>query len=67
MGSIADRLKSFEKKEEKEKEKNKVVIDDETMKKIMKEQPKPRPSFLYIQMKKDIKNRRANKRYYYFK
>ena len=49
-------LDDSEENKEKEKEKNKVVIDDETMKKIMKEQPKPRPSFLYIQMKKDIKN-----------
>lgn len=42
--------------ENKEKDKNQVVFTDEIIEKIMKEQPKPRPSFLYIQMKNDIKN-----------
>ena len=42
--------------ESKEKDKNKVIYDEEIINKIMKEQPKPRPSFLYVQMKKDIKN-----------
>ena len=46
--------------ENKQKDKNQVVFTDEIIEKIMKEQPKPRPSFLYIQMKNDIKNMQKN-------
>ena len=46
--------------ENKEKDKNQVIFTDDIIEKIMKEQPKPRPSFLYIQMKNDIKNMQKN-------
>ena len=46
--------------ENKEKDKNQVIFTDDIIEKIMKEQPKPRPSFLYLQMKNDIKNMQKN-------